>query len=79
MSSKTYKERMKERKVYTVVCNCEVVGNFTNLKKLCDSMIEQDGEFLTYSSLSKKKKEGSPVKFTSHSGNEYQIYFESLV
>jgi hypothetical protein len=73
----TYKERMETERTVIVVLNCEVVGNFRNLKKLCEEMKERDIEFYSYSSLSKRRNDENPIKFSTAKG-EYQIYIEKL-
>ena len=72
-----YKKEYQSQKAFVVVLNCVVVGTFRNLKKLCDEMKENDSEFRSYSSLSKKRDGESPLKFTTEKG-EYQIYIEVL-
>ena len=73
----TYKERIENEKSFVVVLNCGVVGNYRNLKKLCEEMKERDESFLSYSSLSKRRDKENPIKFSTSKG-EYQIYIEKL-
>jgi hypothetical protein len=69
--------RYENEKTFVVVCSCEVVGTWRNLKKLCEEMKTNDVEFLSYSSLSKKRGGESPIRFSTARG-EYQIYIEKL-
>ena len=69
--------RYENEKSFVVVLNCEVVGNYRNLKKLCEDMKAKDEGFLSYSSLSKKRNDENPIRFTTVRG-DYQIYIEKL-
>jgi hypothetical protein len=72
-----YRKEYENQKSFIVLLNCAVVGNFRNLKKLCEDMKEKDGEFQSYSSLSKRRNDENPIKFSTSKG-EYQIYIERL-
>ena len=73
----TYKERKEQVKVLSVVLNCELLGTWSNLKKLCDEISATDAEFLSYSSLSKKRSGENPITFTTSKGS-YSVYIEKL-
>lgn len=78
MEQKTVSQiRYENEKTIIVVLNCAVVGNFRNLKKLCEEMKETDADFLSYSSLSKRRSDENPIKFSTSKG-EYQVYIEKL-
>lgn len=71
--SKTYKQRKKEQKIFTVIANCESMGTWTNLVRLSKDMNEIDDEFLSYSSLSKKRKDENPINFRTPKGIDYSV------
>ena len=71
--SKTYQERKKERRIFTVIADCKSIGVWTNLKDLVTDVKEIDSEFLSYSSLSKKRKIENPILFRTKSGIEYSV------
>ena len=48
----TYKEQQKNKQYYVLLSNCEVLGTFGNLKKVCEFMNGQD--FYSYHTLVKK-------------------------
>ncbi|MEO1263940.1 MAG: hypothetical protein AAFZ15_34360 [Bacteroidota bacterium] len=64
--------------VYVLQSDCKVLGTWSNLKKLCEEMKEEDSEFLSYSSLSKKKAEENPIVFETSAGIEYELYVEKV-
>ena len=75
---RTYQDNKKARRYAIVLLNCELLGLWGNLKKLCEEQKEIDSEFLSYSSLSKKRTtDENPIKFTTEKG-DYQIYIEKL-
>ena len=67
----------QNQKAVVVVLNCEVLGTWRNLKKLCEEMKERDAEFRSYSSLSKRRDDENPITFTTGAG-EYKVYIEKL-
>ena len=73
----TYKERLENEKAFVILLNCEVVGTFRNLKKACEAMKETDTEFLSYSSLSKRRDKENPIEFSTSKG-AYKVYIEKL-
>lgn len=73
----SYKERQEVRRYIVVNLNCELIGVWGNLKKMCEEMKVSDNDFRSYSSLSKKRDDENPLKFTTEKG-EYQIYIEKL-
>ena len=78
MIEKTVSQRRYENeKTFVVTCNCTVLGAWRNLKKLCEDMKEKDEEFLSYSSLSKRRNDENPMKFSTSAG-EYSVYIEKL-
>lgn len=76
--SRTYNERKNSNKNYVLLLNCKVVGVWGNLKKLCDDMKIDNANFLSYSSLSKKKKDGNPIEFEDKEGLKYSVYVELI-
>ena len=49
----TYKEQMSNKKSYVLLKDCDVLGTFGNLKKVCDFL---DGEdFYSYNTIIRKK------------------------
>ena len=73
---RNYKEEYKNQKAYVVTLNCEFVGVWRNLKKLCTEMKEQDSDFQSYWTLTRKKDELS-VKFETNKGS-YIVSFDKL-
>lgn len=67
----------KGRRVCVVQLNCEVIGAFSNLKKACEEMKENDPEFRSYSSLSRRRANENPIKFSTEKG-DYQISIENI-
>ena len=67
----------QNQKAVVVVLNCEVLGTWRNLKKLCEEMKERDAEFRSYSSLSKRRDDENPITFETGQG-EYKVYIEKL-
>lgn len=77
MKSKPYQERKAEKRYSVLVANCQVIGVWGNLKKLSEDMQAEDPEFISYSSLSKRRAEENPIKFTTEKG-EYAVHIETL-
>jgi hypothetical protein len=73
----SYDERQNAKRYIVLNLNCELVGVWSNLKNLCEDMKERDNEFYSYSSLSKRRNDENPIKFSTAKG-EYQIYIEKL-
>lgn len=61
----TYKEQLENKMSYVLLKDCEVLGTFGNLKKICDFMDGKD--FPSYWTLIRKKE--YPLVFDS-----YKIY-----
>ena len=72
-----YTKEYDNQKAIIVILNCEVVGTYRNLKKLCEDMKAKDESFLSYSSLSKRRNDENPIRFSTVRG-DYQIYIEKL-
>ena len=72
-----YKKEYESQKAFVVVLNCEVVGTWRNLKKLCDEMKVLDFQFFSYSSLSKRRGEENPITFETARG-KYAVYIERM-
>jgi hypothetical protein len=49
----TYKEQLKNKKTYVLLKDCEVLGTFGNLKKVCAFMEGKD--FYSYNTIVRKK------------------------
>ncbi|MCH7783925.1 MAG: hypothetical protein IIB06_00705 [Bacteroidetes bacterium] len=49
----TYKEQQENRKSYVLLKDCEVLGTFGNLKKICEFMEGED--FYSYNTIIRKK------------------------
>lgn len=49
----TYKEQRDSRQYYVLIKDCEVLGTFGNLKKICEFMAGQD--FYSYNTIIRKK------------------------
>jgi hypothetical protein len=64
----------KGRKVYTLIKkdNCNVVGTWSNLKYLCESMKDENG-FPSYWTLTRMNKENGLLEFEDKSGTAYKI------
>ncbi|MEO6037340.1 MAG: hypothetical protein ABIQ93_02935 [Saprospiraceae bacterium] len=64
--------------MYSVLTgNGEVMGACGNLKKLCEDMKEQDTDFLSYSTLSHRRADENPIRFTTGQ-KEYAVYIEKM-
>jgi hypothetical protein len=71
-------DSMKDARRYIAVnLNCQLLGVWGNLKKLCEEMKEKDGAFLSYSSLSKRRDKENPMEFETAQG-KYSVYIEKL-
>jgi hypothetical protein len=70
-------KRYQNEKAFVVVLNCAVLGTWRNLKKLCEDMKERDGQFFSYSSLSKRRDKENPMEFETAQG-KYSVYIERL-
>ena len=77
MKGKTYQEQKAEKRYSVLTGNGEVIGLWGNLKKLCADMKAQDAEFLSYSTLSHRRAEENPIRFTTGQ-KEYAVYIEKL-
>lgn len=78
MESKTYEERKTEKRYSILLKDGRLIGLWGNLRKLCEDMKIEDVNFLGYSALSKRRKEGSPMEFKTSEGIEYAIYIEKI-
>lgn len=76
-ANKPYHERRAEKRYSVLTGNGEVIGLWGNLKKLCEEMKGEDGEFLSYSALSKRRSEENPIRFST-SEKEYAVWIEKL-
>lgn len=61
----TYKEQRANLEYYVLLKDCEVLGTFGNLKKVCDYLSDKD--FYSYNTLVRKKK--FPVVY-----KEYKLF-----
>ena len=77
MEGRNYKKEHAERRISVLNGNCELIGVWGNLKKLCDDMKEQDAEFLSYSTLSHRRADENPIRFTT-AQKEYAVYVEKM-
>lgn len=77
MKGNTYKERKAEKRYSVLTGDGKVIGVWGNLKQLCDDMKDVDGEFASYSSLSKKRSEENPMEFAT-SQKQYAVYIEKI-
>ena len=75
--NRTYQDNKEARRYIVVNLNCELLGVWGNLKKLCEEMKDSDGAFLSYSSLSKRRSEQNPIEFETERG-KYSVYIEKL-
>ena len=64
----TYKEQQENRKSYVLLKDCEVLGTFGNLKKVCEYMSEKD--FYSYNTIIRKKE--FPIIY-----KEYKVFKSS--
>ena len=71
-----YQKEYQNQKAYIVSLNCEILGVWRNLKKLCTEMKERDTEFSSYWTLARKKDE-TPIKITTKQG-EYTLSIERM-
>ncbi len=72
-----YADRQDARRYTAVNLNCVLLGVWGNLKKLCEEMKATDSEFLSYSSLSKRRNGENPIEFETAKG-KYSVYIEKL-
>lgn len=49
----TYKERQENLEYFVLLKDCDVLGTFGNLKKVCDFLAEED--FYSYNTIVRKK------------------------
>lgn len=77
MKSRDYKKEHAERRISVLNGDGELIGVWGNLKKLCEDMKEQDGEFLTYSTLSHRRAGENPIRFKTGQ-KEYAVYIEKI-
>lgn len=61
----TYKEQQENKMSYVLLKDCEVLGTFGNLRKVCDFMEDQD--FPSYWTLVRKKE--NPLVI-----NDYKVF-----
>ncbi|WP_299099544.1 hypothetical protein [uncultured Winogradskyella sp.] len=59
----TYKEQQENKMSYVLLKDCEVLGTFGNLKKVCDFM--EDEDFPSYWTLIRKKN--FPITINNYS------------
>ena len=72
-----YEERKAAKRYSVLTGNGEVIGVWGNLKKLCEDMKEQDGEFLSYSTISHRRADENPIRFKTGQ-KEYAVYIETI-
>lgn len=77
MKGRDYKKEHAERRISVLNGDGELIGVWGNLKKLCEDMKEQDGEFLTYSTLSHRRADENPIRFKTGQ-KEYAVYIETI-
>lgn len=77
MKSRDYKKEHIERRISILNGDGELIGVWGNLKKLCEDMKEQDGEFLSYSTLSHRRADENPIRFKTGQ-KEYAVYIEKI-
>lgn len=58
----TYKEQQESKMSYVLLKDCDVLGTFGNLKKVCDYMEKED--FPSYWTLVRKKE--NPIIFDNY-------------
>jgi|TARA_Y100000310_G_C20704425_1_gene834077 hypothetical protein len=61
----TYKEQQENKMSYVLLKDCEVLGTFGNLRKVCDFM--EDEDFPSYWTLIRKKE--NPLVI-----NDYKVF-----
>ena len=73
----------KNRKVYVLSLNNEILGVWTNLKHLCNDMLMSGVQFSSYSKLSKElsdqrkeETEKNMLEVTTKDGKQYKILVE---
>ncbi len=60
----------------------EILGAYSNLKKLCDTMeIETNGNFVSYSKLSKMRinNDSDKLTFSAKDGTAYTIHILTVI
>ncbi|MBN8676682.1 MAG: hypothetical protein J0M29_00570 [Chitinophagales bacterium] len=77
MKARDYKKEHSEKRYSVLTGDGKVIGVWGNLKQLCEDMKEENGEFASYSSLSKRRKEENPIEFTVNEKN-YAVYIEKI-
>jgi len=77
MKGRDYKKEHAERRISVLIGDGELIGVWGNLKKLCEDMKEQDGEFLGYSTLSHRRADENPIRFKTGQ-KEYAVYIEKI-
>jgi hypothetical protein len=66
-TQRTYSEQKEARRFIVLTLNCEILGIWGNLKKLCSEIKEKDSDFPSYWTLARKKE--NPIKFDTPKGN----------
>ena len=64
--ARTYTEQKTAKRYVVITLNCEILGIWGNLKKLCDAMMLNDSEFPLYKKLIRKVE--NPIKFDTSKG-----------
>lgn len=77
MQARTYKQERSKVRCSQLIMNCCPIGVWSNLKKLTEDMRVVDAEFLSYSSVSKRRLVENPIRFSTSKG-EYQIFIGIL-
>lgn len=77
MKERDYQKEKAEKRYSVLTGDGEVLGIWGNLKQLCEDMQEEDGEFASYSSLSKRRAEENPMKFKTGQ-KEYAVWIEKI-
>lgn len=77
MEKRDWRKEKAEKRYSVLTGDGEVMGIWSNLKQLCEDMKEEDGEFASYSSLSKRRAEENPMKFKTGQ-KEYAVWVEKL-
>lgn len=77
MENRDWRKEKAEKRYSVLTGDGKVIGVWGNLKHLCEDMKSEDNEFLSYSSLSKRRTEENPIEFKTDQKN-YAVYIEKI-
>lgn len=77
MSGRDYKKERKEKRYYVLMSECNLLGLWSNLSKLCEDMKKENESFKSYHSLARMDK-SQVMEFSDKNKKEYTLYVTTL-